>query len=431
MTEILDYANSVATSKEEIRQAMVARGVECDQSVPLSEYANKINNMVVSGNVDNIQGLNCTGHKIFAGEKVFFKKNVYTGSSKTRVYNTPTSSSSPNTEYFINPDGTKVFYENYVYDINSGDINSTNFDISNSGITDSHQVYYDTYGNMFVGKYLLNESPTYYDWYFSENNYAWEYNSSDREIHLYRINKSDFTIEKSWTIPTSYSSSSYPTGLCIFGNKIYHGIYTSSQSYYLVAILDENSDTIVSDDTKHYNLAPVHSTSDNKIAICSKNDSSSSMIHGLRWYQIKFVNIDENYDLGEEFITSNADLSNLQNLLNNYVIFNRNTDTLFIGSSNSDTYYGIFKWNTELNDFETITVNLKNFERQYGKLITASTDLSKIQVSNYLYGLEQNSEGYKVIDYHSQIGDDILTGVALTTAANGEVLNIKTILPSK
>ena len=42
MTEILDYANSVATSKEEIRQALISRGVTCEQSVPLSEYANII-----------------------------------------------------------------------------------------------------------------------------------------------------------------------------------------------------------------------------------------------------------------------------------------------------------------------------------------------------------------------------------------------------
>ena len=94
-------------------------------------------------------------------------------------------------------------------------------------------------------------------------------------------------------------------------------------------------------------------------------------------------------------------------------------------------HYGIFKWNTTLNDFETVVVNLKNFETQSGKLITASTDLTKIQLSNYLYGLEQNGEGYKAIDYHAQIGEDVLTGVALNTAANGKILNIKTILPSE
>ena len=437
MTEILDYARSIEVSKEDIRQAMVARGVVCDQSVPLSDYADKINNMIVSGNVDNVQVLNCTGRTIHAGEKVFFKKNVYIGSSKTKVNSNGTSSS--NYYYLINPNGTKIFYNDYVYDIATDKTISTEYSTYSisSSTYGNNQIYYDEYGNMFAGCYLLDDDANNFNFSFTENGYAWDKFQSDSKyyLHLYRLNKQDFSIEKTWIINYPASNSyEYTSHLIVIGNKIYW--YSSGSSkYYFNADLDENLDTITNINvyTQHAYASyiyPLHTTSDNKIAICScANDSSTFSLQGLQWHELHFMNLDENLEMTDKFITSNADLLALQNLLDSYITFNRNTNTLFIGGSNSNNYYGIFKWNTTLNDFETVVVNLKNFEVQSGKLITASTDLTKIQLSNYLYGLEQNGEGYKALNYHSYIGDDVLTGVALGNASNGQTFNVKTILP--
>ena len=169
-----------------------------------------------------------------------------------------------------------------------------------------------------------------------------------------------------------------------------------------------------------------YSTSDNALAICAQG---STPMTSFKWYEIALVSLDSNYELGNVFVSSNSDLITLQGLSNNFVVFNRNTGILCIGNNGSNDYYGVFKYNTTTKDFDTIAVVLTDYSTSEYKIMTTTTDLSKIQLNNYIYNLAQVGGGYKAVAYQPNLGSDILTGVALDGAATGATFNVKTILP--
>lgn len=426
MTEILDLANSIAASKEEIRQAIVARGVDCGQNVPLADYADKINNMVVSGSVDNVLATNYTGAAVTAGDKVFIKQNVAIEGSRAQVYTSNASSSSY--FYLLNPAGTKVYYGTHVYDVASGTTDSTSFSWNQYNPI----IHYDNSGNMFQGAYVLGESPLYKGMIFTQDDYAHTVfdNGYFASFSLYKVDKTDFSITQTWTVNLTSNKSNLV--VCIIGNKIYATpMYVASSSLGEIGTIDENSNTITMVSRVEDGLVPAYSTSDNKLAICAYKSGNGYAIDGSSnlWEQIILVSLTDTYELGDIFVSANNDLTNLQGLTGNFVIFNRNTGVLCIGNVTSNDYYGVFKYNTTTHDFDTVALVLTDYATTGYKIITVTTDLSKIQLNNYLYTLDQPSGGYRALTYQPDMGSDVLTGVALDSAEVGNTFNVKTILP--
>lgn len=77
-----DKLLSVLTSKESIRLAIEAKGVECEGSVPLSQYSEKILSIETGGSGGIVYGTVGTGGKIFGvhmnivGVGQYVKENV-------------------------------------------------------------------------------------------------------------------------------------------------------------------------------------------------------------------------------------------------------------------------------------------------------------------------------------------------------------------
>lgn len=83
MTEILDLANSIATTKENIRTAIVNRGIACGTDVPFASYPGKISQIARD---PAIWARNDLGKNPAAGEKVLIQKLEQTAGQIAKFY---------------------------------------------------------------------------------------------------------------------------------------------------------------------------------------------------------------------------------------------------------------------------------------------------------------------------------------------------------
>lgn len=390
-------------------------------TMPAAQNSANLANTVASipaGGGDTVTAVNYTGSAITAGDKVWLNKKANVSASAVAV-----STSSSYDVYIIEPTGNFVYHSTYKYDISTGtDIGGQTNTSVNLG-TYTH--YYDEYNNIFTYNYMINASgSTQTTLYYKQGNYAAGNREDSYRFHLYRIDKeNNFAITKDWTV-YSTSGNSYPTShICVIGDKMYYS--ETSSGWYLIATIDENATQINTSgrsDTYHV----LHSTSDNKIAICTKS-ASSNLQNG--WREIKLINVNNDYTLGNEFVSSNSDLNNLLSLSPLYFTFNRVTGILCINKYSSP--YGVFKY--ENGDFTTISLNLNNTsgESLYGYyLMSVSNDLSRVQFGSILFNLEQTADGtYKAIPYSYAMGQQTLTGIANENAANGASFEATTIVP--
>lgn len=418
MTEILDLANSIAASKEEIRQAIVARGVDCGQNVPLADYADKINNMVVSGSVDNVLATNYTGAAVTAGDKVFIKQNATVSQSVTSIY----SSASPYC-YVINPAGTMANYSIYSYVINLG--GTIDWGSGKTVVPNPLPVRYDAHGNMFKSNCNLTEGRVVQNFKMCQDDYAlYVYGGSALTQDFYKVNpNNNFEIMQTWSVVSGSTFEGSASICTVIGNKLYVSTYTGS-TFHRVGTIDENSATITID-TEPSGKIVLYSTKDNALAIVATSAAQTSgYFDGL-----SLVNVNEDYTLGTQFVSANTDLNNLLSMNHVYVIFNRNTGVLCLSTYDSDSYYGVFKY--ENGDFTTVNITLDGFTPETYQWLSVSDDMSKLLIGRYLYTLAQTGDGnYKAIPYSTyDMGSDVLTGVALDSAEVGNTFNVKTILP--
>lgn len=390
-------------------------------TMPATQNSANLANTVASipaGGGDTVTAVNYTGSAITAGDKVWLNKKANMSASAVAV-----STSSSYDVYIIEPTGNFVYHSTYKYDISTGtDIGGQ----TNTGVNlGTYTHYYDEYNNIFTYNYMINASgSTQTTLYYNQGNYAAGNREDSYHFHLYRIDKeNNFAITKDWTVYSTSGNSYTNSHICVIGDKMYYS--EISGICYLIATLDENATQINTSgrsDTYHV----LHSTSDNKIAICTRT-ASSNVQNG--WGEVKLINVNNDYTLGNEFVSSNNDLNNLLSLSPLYFTFNRVTGILCINKYSSS--YGVFKY--ENGDFTTISLNLNNTsgESLYGYyLMSVSNDLSRVQFGSILFNLEQTADGtYKAIPYSYAMGQQTLTGVADENAANGASFEATTIVP--
>ena len=390
-------------------------------TMPATQNSANLANTVASipaGGGDTVTAVNYTGSAITAGDKVWLNKKANVSASSVAV-----TTSSGNRIYVIEPTGNFVYYDTYKYDISAGTSTSGQ---ANAGLNlGTYPQYYDEYNNIFISNYMVNASgSTQTTLYYKQGNYAAGNKEGSYKFHLYRIDKeNNFAITKDWIVLSTSGNSAPSSIICVIGDKMYY----SEGGYKLIATLDENASQI-NTSGRSDNYVVVHSTLDDKLAICTTTASSNTQ-NG--WGSVKLISVNNDYTLGNEFVSANSDLNNLLSCSPLYFSFNRVTGILCISRYDSVTNYGVFKY--ENGDFTTISINLSNTSGRswYGYLfMTASTDLSKIQFGNLLFTLEQTADGtYKAIPYTYAMGSQTLTGVANEAAAVGASFEATTIIP--
>ena len=382
---------------------------------------------IPAGGGDTVTAVNYTGSVIAVGDKVWLNKKANISASSVSVIGNTTIST---TVFPMDVTGTSVYYAkgSYSYKYDTASATTSEITTSPSYNIGLYGVYYDEYNNMFVANKMINAAGcSQTTLYYSQANYAAGDKVDSHNFHLYRIDKeNNFTIVKDWTVYSTTGNSSPNSVICVIGDKMY---YTEvSGGYKLIATLDENASQI-NTSTRSDNYIVVHSTSDNKVAICTTPANGGSYYTG--WGSIKLVSVNNDYTLGNEFVSANSELNNLLTQTPVCFTFNRVTGVLCISKYAVSSPYGIFKY--ENGDFTTIAVTLTNTSGQTWQenyIMYASTDLSKIQFGNLLFTLEQTADGtYKAIPYTYAMGSQTLTGVANEAAVNGASFEATTIVP--
>lgn len=434
MTELTDLANSIANSKEQIRQAIEDRGMECGVEVPLADYANKIRNMTVSNKVDSLYAVNYTGATISEGDKVFLNKK---GLDSTSSFMT-TKSSSEGKAYIclVDPSGNVTWqsYNGYIYDTNTGNIIGSSAKVSGSSSSNSLGPCfpkYDSYGRMYWKNYVfqngvMSERSTV----FINNDYDIQYVSVSnyKSIKLYKMNRKTNEVIKTITLNSQNSMSTNYQPIMI-NNNVYIAYYDNSSgtvsSYVKFTINDtdlEYNALIITN--SNYNVFN-YLTPDNKYCFRSYpgNESSSPLAYQTYVYEIRNDNF---YQLK---VFNNPKLADI---LNNrcWLCFNEQTGIL-CAMKNDNTAFGVFKY--EDNDFTTIPIEISASQIPQNNQcagMSISDDFSTLNIRDRTFKLEQGPDGsYKAISYSNGLTEDVLTGIAQSNAENGERFEVITLFP--
>lgn len=380
---------------------------------------------------DEVTAINYSGTSISAGDKVWLNEKANVSASATRVNN------ASGITYTMDTSGNFVYYRRgsyyYKYDISLNSASEISTYMTEG--TGDYPYYYDEYNNIFCREKCLNGNGiSDIAMMCNQDDYAIEYKTtSSYGYNLYKIDKeNNFNIIKTWSISSNVGSTySYSRLYTIIGNKLYAKTDNFNGQ---IGTIDNGLSSITmenrTDNFKTYGI--VCSTLDNKIAIGVNKSTDGSNYKG--WNGIKLLNINNDYTIGSEFVSSNSELNNLLSLSPLYFTFNRETGILCISKylSLDSSTYGMFKY--ENGDFTTIPLSLNNTSGQTwntdNNLMFTSNDLSKIQFSNILFKLQQTADGtYKAIPYSYAMGQQTLTGVAKTSANQGESFTAMTILP--
>lgn len=383
---------------------------------------------VSSGGGDTIMAINYTGAAIAQGDKVWLNKKANVSASSVSVTG---GTSVSDTVFPMDVTGNSVFYKRgayyYKYDITSTD--TTEIVTNPEYDAGFYAVYYDNYNNMFVKTVAVNASGVSDTGMIcNQDNYAIEYKTtSSSACNLYKIDKEDnFNITKTWAVSSITGIESYKRSYAIIGNKF----YSKANSYNgKIGTIDDNSSTITmnyrTDGFLSYDI--INSTLDNKVAFAVKRFVDGSNYKG--WQEVKLINVNNDYTLGSEFVSSNSDLNNLLAQTPIYFTFNRVTGILCISQYGNRDTFGVFKY--ENNDFTTIALTFSTSQTLQGYYVMySSADLSKIQFGSVLFNLAQTADGtYKAIPYTYSMGSQTLTGIANEAAANGASFEATTIIP--
>lgn len=442
MTQILELANSVAASKEDIRQAIVSRGSSCDVSVPLEDYARIIRNMTVSGSVDNLQVKNYSGGPIKAGDKVIIMPDRLT---QATIDQNRITTSTGQTNSWLCPDGN-IFMRNtsdYSYftfiDWNTvKDLMMTDTYYWKRYVNSYHTVY-DKYGQLWVFAYnisyfdaIFNLGYTHLGSNYSLDTGATSYSNNVSAGTLSYIYEYDVDNRISKTFSFYLPQNSTPTSTygCVVGNKIF--LKFNSGNVFWSNIPQNDGDSIIfTDTTNGSDFWPIGITSDNKYLIGHSNS------------KIVFRDISNNPEtFGVAKTFENTDLSMLASS-SCYITYNPCNEILCLHKEslqNNNSDLGMFKYNSTTEEWDTITPDLTDFyanstlssSYDIGN-ITISNDMSRFAFGRSVFSLPYTNSGGYVIVPMSLRGNDsnMMTAIALEDCSGlaGSTCNVKTILP--
>lgn len=432
MTELTDLATSIANSKEQIRQAIEDRGMECGVEVPLADYADKIRNMTVSNEVDSLYAVNYTGATVSEGDKVFLNKK---GLDSTSSFMT-TKSASENKAYIclVDPSGNVTWqsYDGYIYDTNTGNVIGSSAKLSESTYSTSLGPCfpkYDSYGRMYWRNYVfqngvMSERSTI----FINNDYdiQYIYGSNYNTVRLYKMNRKTNEVIKTITLNAQSGMYTNYQPIMINNNVYITNYYNGSLSSYCKFTINDidleySNPVRTANDYNVFNYL----TPDNKYCFRSypEGTQNSPLAYQIHVYEIRNDNF---YQLK---VFNNPKLTDILNT-RCYLCFNEQTGIL-CALKNDNTAFGVFKY--EDDDFTTIPIEIPASQIPQNNQcagMSISDDFSTLNIRDRTFKLEQGPDGsYKAIAYSKGLTADTLTGIAQANAENGERFEVITLLP--
>lgn len=362
MSDILDLANTIATDKENIRQAIVNKKVECDNTVPLNQYADKISQIRLASDysdVVSIDAVNYTGQEIKKGDKVWIVPNITTDQTEINTYGAASSGQ------YVSRDGQKIIGTNgIVYTDTKESLGNYN-NIENIyfvwgiddiyGYQDSAQYLSSTSEYLQNKSLLKNNGKTLSDCYIYEDIYM-QNDTTNKKRQILINNKQD-KINITLTASLDFSRYSY---FCY--DRVHSIIFLlgelSSSSFDCIHSykLDKENKTLTLI-TKNYNAVNsnvLHSlfacTSDGRYQFYYLSGQYASGISASSY------DVANNKFSLPDYEKMNSDFPNLFERSKTFARYNQIDDVLYIldynNASSSKPFYGYaYKYDTNTQSF--------------------------------------------------------------------------------
>ncbi len=437
MSDILDLANNIATSKENIRQAIVNKKVECDNTVPFNQYADKISQIRLASDysdVISLDAINYTGQDIKKGDKVWIVPNITKDQTEINDYGTA------NYGYYVSRDGQKIIGNKGIVYTDTKEIlgNYNNIDHTHFiwGVDDIYG-YDDITTNLSSKReYLYNRSLLKNNGYMTKNAYIYEdiymQNDSTNDKRQILINNEQDKID---IVPPSGEDFSSYAYLCY--DRVHSIIFattkgSSSSARYINAYkLDKINKTTTW--LKFYGFESVRAlfacTSDGRYQFHYISDQYASGIVASCY------DATNNTFSLPDYEKMNSDFLNLFERSSTFARYNQIDDVLYIldfnNASNTKPFYGYaYKYDTNTQSFYLLNKVEFPKEAYYSTnstYITGSADGKILVQHNRWTKSTESAYKYKAVSsLYNNSG--ALSGIAEENATTNQSFKVGVVL---
>ncbi len=396
MNDIYTLAKSVAASKEDIRQAIINKKVNVDESEPLSAYAGKISEIRLASDYSDIvsvDAINYTGQDIKKGDKVWIVPNDISESSKSFT----TYSQYPYN--IVSRDGKQICCYNRIYNTEN---NSYIEGFPNiSGSMHLRWDYDDIIGGNPYNRSIFLKRGVYRNYFLCHD---FNYTYSSRTVTLYnkKLNKQiNITIDKN---PSG--TGAYDDTRDIF-SILSTGGYSSYYNSYKIDWENLTTSSLNSSPSNYF----LDYTSDCKYLITTGNYIYKCSDTG---FTTDFDYNKLNEDFGLIFRNTNVDMN-----------YNRIDDILYVLDKNRKLMLA-YKYSTNTEKFTLINsvsyTNPTSYECPY---VNGSGDGKILAFYDTYFKVENNTKQYKATNTLTMTNtENALSGIAEENATNNQSFKV-------
>ncbi len=413
MSDILDLANNIAICKENIRQAIINKKVNCDNTVPLNQYADKISQIRLASDysdVVSVDAINYTGKDIKKGDKVWIVPNEIIKNSTRYLYND--SEDKPSA---ISRDGKTIVYDTYT--VNTENNSKISGFVYLNNLSCLRWDYDDIKGSSSTQSYLFNLSlfvnRGYIDnTFLCHNIYCYE---KDSKFYIQNRKTGD-------TVEIGTAEYAYPCAYDDKHNILYTSISMDNRQAYLINWSAKTA-------TWHHDLVSYTENPRNPKNILDLTSDCSFIFYTFDNYNnnVYIAKIDENGYSTKNFNYNelNEDFSKIFKNSNVYMNYNRIDDMLYVCDLNYNLIKS-YKYNKNNKKFILINSIIPQ-NTIYLNLTCANGSgdgLILVGAGEY-FKVKNKTKQYKATSTLTMTNtENVLSGIAEENAANNQSFKV-------
>lgn len=407
MNDMYTLAKSIAASKEDIRQAIINKKVNVDESEPLSAYAGKISEIRLASDysdIVSIDAINYTGNDIKKGDKVWIVPNEISSQSVIKEIST-------NSYYsFVSRDGKRIYADTRIY---STEDNSYIDNFNPLAIQGDNYIRWSKDNIYANNSSIINPRGVYEALYLCE---GMKLSFTDSNSKTFIITNSDLGKSITYTQTSIYINSSY---CCYDKSKDILFGYYSGQYKWVAYKIDWTAETVTVLRNFEY-LCPYEFTSDYKFLLYYGNRQPNGK------YNLYFAQVDVSGNISlYNPVLLNEDFPNLVGRSDVYFTYNHIDDMLYLFDRQS-SYIMAYKYYPTREKFELVSkVYFNNFAAQNYYQPVGSAD-GKILLMHQNYAkIENNTKQYKATSTIALTNtENALSGIAEENATNNQSFKV-------
>lgn len=408
MNDIYTLAKSIASSKEDIRQAIINKKVDVDINEPLSAYADKISEIRLASDYSDIvsvDAINYTGQDIKKGDKVWIVPNEI--SSQSTIIRTEDSSYYS----FVSRDGKRIYTNSRIYSTEDNsyidNFASLKIDYNKYIRWSKDNIYADNLS-------IINPRNVYESLYLCEG-ITISFNDRTFTITNSELDKSiKYTETSSNFINTTYCCYDKSKDI-LFG-------YYSDQYRWLLYKIDWEAETVTLLQNFYQTYQSFYEfTSDYKFLLYYGNRIPESKSN------LYFAQVDNSGNISlYNPVLLNEDFPNLVGRNNVYFTYNHIDDMLYLLDKQS-YYIMVYKYYPTKEKFELVNkIYFNNYSSQnFYYLPVGSADGNILLLNQFYAKIENNTKQYKATSTIALTNtENALSGIAEEDATTNQSFKV-------